>query len=207
MSLLASLLAPVPPATRSEAIADARRKLALTLHRKVDSAVASAAVIDEGFLSEKGVYQVRLRTVPISADAVGTPEKETFSSSEPATPGAPAPRGARYTGLIIDCHGLRLRATPSPKLWSSEGQEVYGTMSVSDEFLFDQGIVAYPRSLDLARRSARVGEHPLVIRAFGLRDSTGCEPVISHRDAQYLISENRHDHFLERCAVVFVLDP
>ena len=215
MLLVLSLLMTGPPKSapapvRAAAIADARRKLAETLHRQVDQAVAAAAVADEGFVRESGIYEVRLKTTMTGSEATGSVRFEPPVEHEQRpryAPGAPAPKDALYTALVIDCRGLRVRSTPSPKLWSSDGHELYGTVSVSEDFLFDQGIVAYPSSMDQVRHSARLGDHPLILRAIGVKDSTRCEPILSRRDAERLLKENRQDHFLERCAVVFLIDP
>jgi hypothetical protein len=134
-------------------------------------------------------------------------EKEPVKPRDPFAPGMPAPAGVSYTGLIVDCRGLSLRSSPSPKLWSERGEEVFGTISVPDDFLQDQGIVAYPHSLEAARNSARIGVRPLVIRARRCHDATRCEPLISQSDAQRIQEANQESKFLERCAVVFVTDP
>lgn len=194
---------------RAAALLEARRKLAAALHRKVDQAVAAAEIANEGFVRGAGVYEVQLKTSLISSEATGSVRAEPPSERERPrdAPGSGAPKDAYYTALVIDCRGLRVRSTPSPKLWSSDGHELYGTVSVTDDFLLDQGIVAYPRSMEQVRQTPRLGARPLVLRAIGVKDSTRCEPVLSRRDAERLLKENRQDRFLERCAVVFLIDP
>lgn len=190
---------------------------------KLAGVVKNAEVVEEKLLPESGIVrvivQVPLTGVGSVAEAVGAPTDEAPKTetgkgslseiakpTSPHAPGAPAPAGATYTGLIVDCRGLGLKSSPSPKLWSERGEEVYGTVSVSDEFLQEQGIVAYPRSLEAARNTPRVGARALVIRARRCHDSTRCEPVISNSDAQRIQEANGESKFLERCAVVFVTD-
>jgi hypothetical protein len=133
------------------------------------------------------------------------PPAPEIKSAPRLVPGAPAPENATYTGVIIDCTGLGLTSSPSPKLYDEAGIEVYGTISVSEEYLFDQGVVAYPRSLEAAVSHARIGRKPMIIKALRLDKETHSEPVISQEDAKRLRDANATDHFLERCAVVFVL--
>ncbi|WP_309721874.1 hypothetical protein [Armatimonas sp.] len=122
-------------------------------------------------------------------------------------PGAPAPEDANYTGVVIDCTGMGLTSSPCPKLYDEEGIEVYGTITVTLEYLFDYGVVAYPRSLEAAINHARIGRKPMIIKALRLDKETRSEPVISQEDAKRLREANAKDHFLERCAVVFVIAP
>lgn len=188
---------------------------------KLAGIIKNAEVVEEKLLPESGIYrmvvQVPLVGANSVAEAVGAAsaprvaaeprEKAPEKPRDPFAPGMPAPSGVAYTGLIVDCRGLGLKSSPSPKLWSERGDEVFGTITVSEDFLQDQGIVAYPHSLEAARRSARIGERPLIVRARRCHDATHCEPLISHSDAQRIREANQESKFLERCAVVFVTDP
>jgi hypothetical protein len=119
----------------------------------------------------------------------------------------PAPDGAEYTSLLVDCRGLNVNACMSPKLYEEDGDEVYGTMKVSADYAIDTGIVAFPRSMSEAHRSARVGRNPLIVRARYVRDQNRFCPVISDRDAERARAANSDSHFFERTAVLFVVDP
>ncbi|WP_309710906.1 hypothetical protein [Armatimonas sp.] len=186
---------------------------------KLAGLIKSAEVIEEKLLPEAGIYRVIVQVPLVGAgsvaEAVGVASESksnivTESLREPKNPyapGAPAPGGVLYTGLIVDCRGLGLTSSPSPKLWSERGDEVFGTISVSNDFLQEQGIVAYPRSFDTAQSSPRIGSRPLIIRARRCRDAARCEPLISASDAQRIREANLESKFLERCAVVFVTDP
>ena len=224
-------------AARDAAFADALRTLSMSVQQvrvSADSRVSnyilksddvrlrlagvikSAEVVEEKLLADAGIYRVIVQIPLVGAgsvaEAVGTaPVSDTSVEvrhpRDPYAPGAPAPAGVTYTGLIIDCRGLRLQSSPSPKLWSERGDEVFGTVSVSADFLQDQGIVAYPHSLDDAKNSPRIGARPLILRARRCRDTTRCEPILSALDTQRLQEANGESRFLERCAVVFLMDP
>ncbi len=95
----------------------------------------------------------------------------------------------------------------SPKLFDPSGDEVYGTLPVSPEYANETGIVGYPRFMESARRLARIGDRPLVVRAVGCADKLRFCPVLSRRDADAVLSANATDRFLQRTAVVFIVDP
>lgn len=178
---------------------------------KLDGVIKNAEVIEEKLLPEAGIYRVIIQVPLVGAgsvsEAVGVASESAVTierTRDPHAPGAPAPPGATYTGLIVDCRGLDLNSSPSPKLWSEQGEEVFGTILVSADFLQEQGIVSYPRTFRDAQSSARVGPRPLVVRAYRCRDTTRCEPMLSRSDVQRIREANSDSKFLERCAVAFV---
>ena len=79
---------------------------------------------------------------------------------------APGSRAA-YTGVIIDARGRNVERGMSPKIRRTDGSEVWGTLSVSPDFVIENGIAAYAHSVAEARKKRRVGSNPLVIRAQG----------------------------------------
>lgn len=196
---------------------------------RVSSVVKGADVIEEKLLPNSGLYRVvvqmplngegslaealglekrRSKTVVASAEHAPRPQTTPApSAQDPFEPGAPAPPHAEYTSLIVDCRGLRISATMSPRLFDSDGREVYGTVKCSPDYAIETGIVAYPRtSMDAARRSRRAGDRPLVVRARGVADRHRFCPVISERDADLARQANRSGRFFERTAVIFLVD-
>ncbi|PIY43263.1 MAG: hypothetical protein COZ05_11640 [Armatimonadetes bacterium CG_4_10_14_3_um_filter_59_10] len=67
--------------------------------------------------------------------------------------------------------------------------------------------MGYVSDLDLARKTPRVGENPLLIRAIGRQGSFGAHAVVTNEDAEWILRENKETAFLEKFRVVFVLDP
>ena len=112
-----------------------------------------------------------------------------------------------FTSVVVDCRGLQVQAIMSPKLYDTTGREVYGTVRVTPEYAIETGIVGYPRSMAEAVRSARAGAHPLIVKAVRVADKHRFHPVISVEDADRILAANNRDRFLERTAVVFVVDP
>ncbi|MGC4042439.1 MAG: hypothetical protein QM758_01390 [Armatimonas sp.] len=191
---------------------------------KVSAVVKGADVVEETFLKESGIWRVIVQT-PLTgagsvAEAVGTasltpavipastptPTPAPTPEPDPYAPGAPAPAGCEYTGLIIDCRGLGVIPCRAPKLRDGRGAEVYGTMQIDPDFVDEFGIVSYPRNMGDARRSgSRAGNRPLIIRARRAGADRTC-PVLSESDARFILDANSRDHFLERTAVMFVVD-
>ncbi len=164
--------------------------------------------------------------LPAPPDDVSLPPAPTWTGpSEPAVPIRPArPRpvdttpvadpgptpdsdNGPFTSVLVDCRGLDIQAIMSPKLMDETGREVYGTVRVTPEYAIETGIVGYPRSIGEALRGARTGTHPLIVRALRAGDTHRFNPVISSDDAERILRASRRDRFLERTAVVFLVDP
>ncbi len=156
---------------------------------------------------------------PAPATSVTGPDQPAVRITPPAPPLPPAPLPGGdpgptprsdpgpFTSVIIDCRGLNVEAIMSPKLYDTTGREVYGTVRVTPEYAIETGIVSYPRSMAAAIRSARAGSHPLIVKAVRVADKHRFHPVISLEDADRILAANNRDKFLERTAVVFLVDP
>jgi len=82
-----------------------------------------------------------------------------------AAAAAPAPAGP--TSLVVDAAGLKVAPALAPRLLDEAGQELYGAASLGEAARRGQGVAAYARGLDSARRdlAARLGDRPLVVKA------------------------------------------
>jgi hypothetical protein len=190
---------------------------------KVAEYVRGAEILEEKLMGEVGIYRVVVQTkltgpgslqealapkiASLAPKTLTTPEPEQQPKLARFAPGMPAPEDAEYTCLIVDCRGLRINSCMSPKLFSMDGSEVYGTMKVSADYVIEHGIAAFPRSMDAARNSTRAGDRPLIVRAQRVADKNRFYPVISQRDAERARSANESGRFFERTAVIFVVDP
>ena len=70
-----------------------------------------------------------------------------------------------YTGLIIDAKGTGLQPAMSPKIYDEEGNELYGSAYVDQEFVQKHGMAGYVRDLDQALANDRVQGTPAVLKA------------------------------------------
>lgn len=120
----------------------------------------------------------------------------------------PAPEGAPYTSVIIDCRGFKVERCMSPKILLPGGNEVWGSVKVDPDYVLEHGIVIYAHSLSDARELDRCGRNPLVIKACATANSPiPSDAVINESDARKLLSLNARDHFMDKFNVIFIVDP
>lgn len=130
----------------------------------------------------------------------------TKSVAQPA-PAPPQVASNVYTGVIIDTRGLGIRPAMSPKIRRQDGSEVWGTVNASQEFVIEQGIVVYAKTLEEAKANRRAGSNPLILRAIGYAKTPGrCDPVLSDNDVRLLLTANEASGFLNEYRVIFVVD-
>jgi len=105
----------------------------------------------------------------------------------------------KHTGVIVDARGLSLAPVLAPRLLDEAGAEVYAAEVVSNEALREQGVAGYFGSLDEAKKSERVGDRPLVIKA--LR-TAGADLVLSADTIKQLKASNQSYLAEGRVAIV-----
>lgn len=123
-----------------------------------------------------------------------------------------------YTGLIVDAHGLDATPSLSPKIYSENGKEVWGTLDVDPDWAFNYGIADFARDPDIAKGKERAGPTPLVVTAIAVKgagpESTlKTDFVVSEQAANFILKMNERvkskdaegKGFLEKCAVVFIM--
>ena len=128
---------------------------------------------------------------------------------QPQTPhDFPADQKGPFTGLVVDCRGFNVARAMSPKILTPDEDEVWGTVSVSPEFVQNTGIVGYLPSLEMAMGGtvSRAGEHPLVVRCIGRHGSFRANVIVSDDDAARIKGEDERTKFLNQFRVVFVID-
>lgn len=93
------------------------------------------------------------------------------------------------TGLIIDATALALKPTLAPRVVSEDGTEIYSQNVVKPASLQKSGTIAYYSSVDLAKKSDRIGDQPLIVKAVGLAEDSG-EIRIAAADAAKIKAAN-----------------
>ena len=112
-----------------------------------------------------------------------------------------------YTGVIIDARGLNLDRSMSPRIHREGGETVWSGGEAEPDFVVDEGIVVYARSIEDAKRLRRAGSNPLILRAIERYDDPfHADPVLANEDAATLMTAARKDGFLKKFNVVFVID-
>lgn len=139
------------------------------------------------------------------------PTSEMAPPPLPETPAVPpvAPaivKPSEFTGLLVDARGLGARPAMSPKLLDENGDEVYGSASVSRDYAIQQGMAGYAKDVDKAAVNPRVASHPVMVKAIAVKGKARTNLVISNEDAVKLRTTASGQDFLEKCRVMIVLD-
>ena len=132
--------------------------------------------------------------------------QSSLKSSISSPPRNPSDAG-KYTSVIIDCSGLRMKRAVNPRIRRIDGNEVWGKVNIDSFSSLDKGAVAYSTSLFDAKDNERAGNNPLIIKAIGKagNSKTQCDPVISNEDASAILSNNASSKYLDKFDVVFVM--
>ena len=112
-----------------------------------------------------------------------------------------------FSGLIIDCRGLKVKPALSPRVLDESGREVYGSAYVSREWAIKYGMVGYSKNLANATKLIdRIGNNPGQIKAIKTTGDNGTDIIISNKDANEVRSTSENLKFLSECRILFVID-
>ncbi len=136
-------------------------------------------------------------------DMFQRPEKKKVEKKEGSQYGGSA--DTVYTGVIIDARGSGITPAMSPKIYTAEGKEVYGSMAVERDFVLKYGIVGYVNDLDKAKDNERVKGNPLLIKGRPNQGSQSSDLVISDEDAELLMKLDATQSFLREARVMIVI--
>ena len=107
-----------------------------------------------------------------------------------------------YTGLVIDCRGLGLKAVMSPIIQNINGTKIYGHKNLDLDKIISSGMVDY---VTTPENISRAGSKPLVVKAVAL-DNFNSTPIVSIADSNKILIENHATKFLKDLKVVFLFD-
>ncbi len=167
---------------------------------KVEGFIRGAEIVSEKQLEDCS-YEVILQA-PLTGENGLVSDLE--AQILPSGPEQSGPLG-ETTGLLIDARGLGIQPAMSPKIYDEDGNEVYGTVHCSPDYAIEVGIAGYPRSMDYALKSDRMGKHPLIIKALSKGPKFATDVVISNADAARIKSADSISNFLSRCRVAILL--
>ena len=148
------------------------------------------------------------QTIPDEALTSSTGEalREISGPSSGSSGSARLDPGRVYTGLIIDARGSGAQPAMSPKIYDEEGNELYGSAYVDQEFVQKHGMAGYVRDLDQALANDRVQGTPAVLKALSSSGANQTDLILSKSDADQLRGLADHLNFLREARVVIVLD-
>ena len=148
------------------------------------------------------------KTIPDEAltSSNGEVPKEISGPSSGSSGSAKLDPRKVYTGLVIDARGSGAQPAMSPKIYDEEGNELYGSAYVDQEFVQKHGMAGYVRDLDQALANDRVQGTPAVLKAFSSSGANQTDLILSKSDAVQLRGLADHLNFLREARVVIVLD-
>ncbi len=138
-----------------------------------------------------------------------TPVPEATVPTTPATSETPeiVTSTGPYTGLLVDCRGIKISRAMGPRIYDESGGDVWGLIHMDPDLAQEKGKVGYCKSVAQAK-SMRVGANPLIVKATASRGNKfyPSDAVVNIADGALVKSENTKYHFLENLAVGFLVD-
>lgn len=124
-----------------------------------------------------------------------------------ATPGAPSSATAdgKWTGLLVDARGLKMRPGMSPVVIDTLERQVYpNPQNVPPvDYIQEYGIADFVK---MEEQGKRAGDNPVYVRPIAVRGAGRDIVVISAEDAERVLNADKESGFLKRWRVVFVVD-
>ena len=108
-----------------------------------------------------------------------------------------------YTGIIVDARHVKLEPALFPRIFSQEGEEIYGLSGVTRTYVVQQGMALYVKDVEVARKSIKVGNNPLEIEAVG--EKNGCDLVVGSQDAAALKRLAKYQSVFLKCSIVILI--
>lgn len=147
---------------------------------KVEGLVRGFRVTNKRYFSDSGVeidVEVPLSALTEALIPAGTSELALKTEGE-----------KKNTGLIIDARDLK-EITPAlaPRLVDESGKTLYTSEILTADARKSNGVAAYARDFDGAKKSQRVGANPLVVKA---ARANGSDFVLGADDAKKLGDSN-----------------
>lgn len=109
------------------------------------------------------------------------------------------------SGLIVDARGTGFVASLSPRVTDEAGNEVYGSTKIDNESALKDGLAGYFKGLEEAKKSGRVGDKPIVVKAVKINPANS-SLVISKADADRLREPGVDQSFLFKGRVAIIVD-
>lgn len=109
----------------------------------------------------------------------------------------------KYTSLIVDTRGLKIKPILLPSILNEQGLAVYSRNNITGSIAVKHLAVSYTFTEDEAIKHKKAGPHPFFCTA--LKSLNG-NPVIHDDDVKRILSHKENLTFLKKCRVIFVID-
>ena len=145
--------------------------------------------------------------------------RDSLKSSPASPPAAPTVASVAravelgktpYTGLIVDASYLGVRPALKARVYSPDGDEVYGESKASRSTLAKMGkLTGYSDTPETARTKhvGLIGKNPLVVKAVEATGGNKSDVVVSREDALLIERADRSAGFLKDCKVTITVEP
>lgn len=167
--------------------------------QEVEALSAQAAVVETQYLPGGTVETVvqlpfagRFTALFLPASSAVTPDGEPRTESV-------------HTGVVIDARGLAIQPALFPRIVDESGQTLYAPESVDTEAAVQQGYIAYAKTFDQTPTQARIGEHPLVLRALRVAGERRVDLVLSNAEATRMRDYAATRRLVRQCRVLIVM--
>lgn len=154
----------------------------VAIRTQVEGFIKGCKTVDTRYYSDGGVDVVIRCPLDGGLSAVLAPSKDRKVVKDAGE--------KKYTGLIVDATGLKVAPAISPRLLDEAGAELYAKEMIDPTMFRQAGVALYTRTVDAAKRDARVGANPLVLKA----SAAGAIPsdvVLPKAEADKLLAENQ----------------
>lgn len=146
---------------------------------KVEGVIRGYKVVDKRYYSDMGVeVDVEVPLAALTEVVAETTEAQVALKTEGE---------AKNTGLVVDARGLSVTPALAPRLLDEAGKLLYGVDCLSAEARRTAAAVAYVKTLDEAKKSGKVGDKPLVVKATKVE---GTDLILSATEAKKLAEAN-----------------
>jgi hypothetical protein len=174
------------------------------LAARVEGTVKGFKVTDKRYYNDGGVeIDVEVPMAMVLTDLLGDPSAPDGDNKVASATPTSATGAATHSGLVIDASQLKVQPALEPRILDESGKPVYGPDVVNPDWAKKQGIAGYLKNVDDAKRNARVGEKPLVVKALKVQ---GSDVVISNADASQLRDPKNNNQYLAEGRVIIVTD-
>lgn len=160
---------------------------------KVEGIVKGYKIVGKRYFSDNGVeidVEVPLAALTDVFDPEPTQQMATKTEGEKVN-----------TGLVIDARGLKVSPALAPRVLDEAGKALYSVDSLSPDARKQTGVASYVQSLDDAKKSMKVGDKPLIVKA---AKANGTDLLLGNDEVKKLATANTS--YLAEGRVVIVLN-
>ena len=111
-----------------------------------------------------------------------------------------------YTGLIINASGLGASPGMYPNIKTGSGTAIYNIAIADPNASVTDGLCAYRKSIEQARKIESLGDSPLLVKAAEVDGTNKIDLIIEDADGEKIIQANVKNGFLKQARVAIVID-